>query len=72
MLEKSESVSKFRAYDVWVQSGEHVEFVIIGEQEAVRRQTVRCRIEDDGREVQDKTIIVRAGDKKSVTCRYAT
>src|SRR5688500_8903841 len=74
LIERSESVSGFRSYDVWVMTGEPVEFIIIGEQEAAsgRRQTVRCRIEDDGREVVNKPLTVRGGDKRSVECRYGT
>lgn len=73
LLEKNESVQDRRIYEVWVRAGESVEFVILVAQKAPTiRQTAGCKIEDDGKKVDDNTRIVRAGDSAEIKCSYKT
>lgn len=71
LLEKSESVSRFRAYEVRLAPGEPAEFVLIGAQDAPEsRQSVACRITVDGHEVDSARRVVRRGEHKEVKCRH--
>lgn len=69
IAEVNRSISRYDVVDIFAAPGEPVEIIILGEQDASRgRQTVRCKIIEDGKTIEDKQLIVRTGETKTVKC----